>query len=111
MLAAAAAAAAGWRVTHLGADLPAAAIADAARQARASVVALSLVHPVDDPQVPAELRALAAALPADVVLLAGGAGVAAYARALRDAKAVVVADLTSLRTTLASLAGAPRDAA
>ena len=37
------------------------------------------------------------ALPSDVVLLVGGAGSAAYAKALRDVKAVVVSDLASLR--------------
>ena len=107
MLAAATAAAAGWRITYLGADLPATAIADAARQAGVAVVALSLVHPADDPQLPAELRALRDTLPTDVVLLAGGAGVSGYARALREARAVVVSDLASLRATLISLAGEP----
>jgi len=107
MLAAATAAAAGWRITHLGADLPANAIADAARQTRATVVALSIVHPNDDPELPGELRALRDALPSDVVLLAGGAGTAGYGHALREARAVVVADLAALRATLISLAGEP----
>ena len=110
MLAAATAAAAGWRVTYLGADLPAAAIAEAARQARASVVGLSIVHPTDDPQLPGELRALRAALPADVVLLVGGAGAAGYSRVLRETRAVFVSDLASLRPALVSLAGGPGDA-
>jgi len=109
MLAAATAAAGGWWVTYVGADLPAVAIADAARQARASVVGLSIVHPLDDPLLPAELNALRLALPSDVVLLVGGAGSAAYAKALRDVKAVVVSDLASLRPALASLAGAMRN--
>jgi methylmalonyl-CoA mutase cobalamin-binding domain/chain len=111
MLAAAAAAAAGWWVTYLGADLPAAAIADAARQARASVVGLSILHPADDPQLPAELRALRAALAGDVVLVVGGAGAAGYARALRDVQAMVVTDLAALRAALGSLAREPQDAA
>jgi len=111
MLAAATAAAAGWRVTYLGADLPAGAIAEATRQARVTVVGLSILHPTDDPQLPAELKALRAALPQDVVLLVGGAGAAAYARALRDIRAVLVSDMASLRPALVSLAGEPRDAA
>jgi len=109
MLAAASAAAAGWWVTYLGADLPAVAIADAARQARVSAVGLSIVHPVDDPQIPVELRALRTALPADVVLLVGGAAVAGYARAVRDVRAVPIADLASLRPALLSIAGAARN--
>jgi len=111
MLVAATAAAAGWRVTHLGADLPAAAIADAARQTDAAVVALSIVHPADDPLLPAELRALRAALAPDVVLVIGGAGAGSYGRVLRETRATLVADLAGLRSTLMSLAGAPRPSA
>jgi DNA-binding transcriptional MerR regulator/methylmalonyl-CoA mutase cobalamin-binding subunit len=110
MLAAAAAAAAGWGVTYLGADLPAAAIADAARQAGASVVGLSIVHPGDDPQIPVELRALRVALPADVVLIVGGAGAVGHAKVLRETRAVLVPDLASLRPALESVARAPQDA-
>jgi methanogenic corrinoid protein MtbC1 len=108
MLVAASAAALGWRITYLGGDLPAGVIAAAARQADASVVALSLLHPEDDPDIPGELRALRAALPPDVVLIAGGAAVRGYARALKDVKAIVVSDLGALRATLVSLATEPR---
>jgi DNA-binding transcriptional MerR regulator/methylmalonyl-CoA mutase cobalamin-binding subunit len=111
MLAAATAAAAGWHITYLGADLPAAAIAEAAGQARASVVGLSIIHPTDDPQIPVELKALRLALPPDVVLLVGGAGAAAYMRALRDTRAVLVSDMASLRPALVSLTGESRDSA
>ena len=110
MLAAATAAAAGWRVTYLGADLPAAAIAEAAGQARATVVGVSIIHPTDDPQIPVELRALRAALSPDAVMLVGGSGAAGYTRALRDIRAVFVSDLASLRPALVSLAGEPHDA-
>lgn len=110
MLAAASAAAAGWRITYLGADLPSTAIAEAARQTEAAVVALSLVHPDDDARLPVELRALRSALPAHVVLLVGGAASKGYARVLREVKALVVADLGALRATLVSLAAEPRAA-
>jgi MerR family transcriptional regulator, light-induced transcriptional regulator len=103
MLAAASAAAAGWWVTYLGADLPAVAIADAARQTRATAVGLSIVHPVDDPQIPVELRALRTALPMDVVLLVGGAGTAAYAKPLRDIHALLMPDLATFRSALGNL--------
>lgn len=104
-LAAASAAAVGWRVTYIGADLPAAAIAQAAQQTKAAAVGLSFVHPPADPAIPDELRALRAALASDVVLLAGGAAASSYARALRDARAIVVSDLPKFRVTLTSLAG------
>src|SRR4051812_32715899 len=52
----------GWRVTYLGASLPAAEIAGAARQNRASAVALSLVYPEDDPRLEGEIIQLREAL-------------------------------------------------
>lgn len=111
MLVAAEAAAAGWRVTYLGADLPAASIAAAARRTEAAVVALSLLHPKDDPAIPAELEALRAALPPDVVLLVGGPAAANVAAVLERIGALTVADLASLRATLGTLAVEPRQRA
>lgn len=64
-LAAATAAASGWRVIYLGPSLPARDIASACRTSGARVVALSIVFPEDDPLVDGELRALRDALPED----------------------------------------------
>jgi MerR family transcriptional regulator, light-induced transcriptional regulator len=74
LLVAATAASAGWRVTYLGADLPAGEIADAAAQAGARAVALSVVLPGDVARLAAELRELRSRLPAGVELLVGGGG-------------------------------------
>lgn len=104
MLVAAGAASAGWRVTYLGSDLPAASIAKAARQSEAGVVALSIVHPKNDQGLAAELRALRAALASDVVLLVGGAAAESYGAALRAVQALVVRDIAALRSTLGTLA-------
>jgi methanogenic corrinoid protein MtbC1 len=108
MLAAAEAAAAGWRITYLGADLPASSILEGARRSEATVVGLSLVHPKDDPNLPAQLEALRAGLSPDVVLLVGGAATRNYAAALRRVGALVVTDLAALRSTLGTLALEPR---
>jgi methanogenic corrinoid protein MtbC1 len=75
LLAAGAAALEGWRVTYLGADLPALEIAKAARLAGARMVALSTVYPGTGEALMSELRALRAALPADIEIVIGGAGV------------------------------------
>ena len=72
----------GWHVLHLGSDLPAAEIALAARAADVRLVALSLMHLDDRPRVLGEMRAVRAALPANVVVLAGGAGAATMSSAL-----------------------------
>src|SRR5688572_26176119 len=74
VLVGAAAAVEGWNVLHLGADLPATAIAEAARSADARVVAVSIVYVEDRDALLAELRTLRATLPATVTLVAGGGG-------------------------------------
>lgn len=70
----AAAAIEGWNVIYLGADLPAADIAEAAKSSGVSVVAMSIVYVEDRGRVLRELRTLKDRLPAGVTLLAGGAG-------------------------------------
>lgn len=104
MLAGAVAAAGGWRVTYLGPDLPADDIAAAARQGGAHVVALSIVHPANDPAIGAELFALRTALPADVVMAIGGAAAPAYAGVAKQIGALTFTDLPGFRAALAHLA-------
>ncbi len=105
LLAAATAAAEGWRVTYLGANLPSPEIASAALRSGARAVAISLLHPDDDPDIPGHLEALRKALPADVTLLVGGAAAEAYADAIEAAEGEVVNSLPELRGALRELAG------
>lgn len=98
----------GWQVTYLGASLPAAEIAGAARQKKARAVALSLVYPTDDPDLPGELQTLRELLPSDVSLLAGGRGMPAYRSLLESLGAVLVEDLAKVITTLDQLRMTPR---
>jgi MerR family transcriptional regulator, light-induced transcriptional regulator len=79
VLVGAAAAVAGWNVLHLGADLPATAIAEAAQSADARVVAVSIVYVEDRDALLRELRTLRATLPETVALVAGGGGAAGIA--------------------------------
>ena len=72
----------GWNVLHLGADLPAAEIADAAKAAAVRAVALSVVFVADRERTIEELRTLRTRLPAGVALIAGGAGARALAKEL-----------------------------
>jgi methanogenic corrinoid protein MtbC1 len=105
LLGAATAAAAGWRVTFLGSDLPVEEIAAAAVSLRAEGVALSLVHPEDDPELPVAIRRLKGLLLPDTQLFAGGRAAAAYQEALEEVGAEVFGELTSLRTRLVELRG------
>lgn len=104
LLVAASAAAEGWAVTYVGADLPAADIAMAARRTGARFVALSLIHPADDPRIPGELATLREKLPRGVELLVGGAAATAYGPAVRAADGLVLPDLETLRDHLRHVA-------
>jgi MerR family transcriptional regulator, light-induced transcriptional regulator len=103
LLVGAAAANLGWHVTYLGASLPAAEIAGAARQNRARAVALSLVYPEDDPRLEGELTLLRELLPPEVALLTGGRAMPAYLDAIERIGAVQMKDLSILSSTLDDL--------
>lgn len=96
VLAGAAAAVEGWNVLHLGADLPATAIAEAARSADARVVAVSIVYVENRDALLEELRVLRASLPATVTLVAGGGGTAGIAGELSAIGVRVEASVTGL---------------
>jgi DNA-binding transcriptional MerR regulator len=85
LLAAAAAAAEGWRVTYVGPGLPADEIAETASYARARAVAVSLGAVRGDRGIPRELRRLRALLPREVTILIEGAATDA-ARSARSAR-------------------------
>lgn len=104
LLAAATAAGEGWRVTYLGADLPVIDVAEAVRRTAARVVALSIVHPTDDPSIGPQLLALRRALPAGVALLVGGRAARAYGNEVAAAGGRLIADLAGLRGALRSIA-------
>jgi DNA-binding transcriptional MerR regulator/methylmalonyl-CoA mutase cobalamin-binding subunit len=100
----------GWRITYLGASLPAVEIAGAARQCRARAVALSLVYPEDDPKLPGELGALRQALPQDVPLLVGGRAASAYRTVLKQLGAIEFDNLTKFGAELSRLRRANAEA-
>jgi len=93
----------GWRVTYLGASLPAPEIVGAARQNRARAVALSLVYPEDDSRLEGELTRLHELLPSEVKLIAGGRAVHAYRATLQKIGALEVKDLAHLCSVLDDL--------
>jgi DNA-binding transcriptional MerR regulator len=104
MLVAAAAGLEGWRVTHLGTDLPPGDIARAAAALGARAVALSVVHVSDPVATSRDLAALRAALPRGTVLLLGGGGVEALEGDLLPPGALVLKGIEPLRAVLEELA-------
>ncbi|MBD3869264.1 MAG: MerR family transcriptional regulator [Acidobacteria bacterium] len=103
LMVAVAAASDGWKVTYLGADLPAADIATVALKRNARAVALSIVHPTDDPNLPGEIEVLGSALGGEAVILAGGSGAGAYAGVLAAAGGRIIEDIPSFRNELQAL--------
>lgn len=93
----------GWQVIHLGASLPAAEIAGAARQRQARAIALSLVYPEDDPRLEGELTQLRQSSPGEVELLVGGRAIGAYRDALDKVGAIPIENLAKLGSTLDDL--------
>lgn len=85
----------GWRVLYLGPSLGAPELAGAALQNKARALALSLVYPDDDPQMPEELRRLRTHLPT-TPLIVGGRAAPAYADTLRAIGAQMATGLDDL---------------
>lgn len=106
LMAAIAAAAAGWRVLYLGPDLPAADIGTVAHQVHADAVLLSIVaqhgRPMDQ-----ELRRIRDAVGGDRPIIVGGAGASYHGTTLAAIGARVLDDVAKLRPVLAELAGQP----
>lgn len=105
LMVAATAASAGWGVTYLGANLPAEDIAAAAQHTHARVVALSLVHPADDPRAEHELTKLRRYLEPEVFLMVGGRAADGYRESLAAIGAIQVPDMPGLRVHLEKLRG------
>ena len=104
LLAAVSASVAGWRVAYLGADLPAEEIAGAARKRGAQAVALSAVFPVDDAELPGELRRLRSQLPPGVTVFVGGEGARVAVDLLASGEATWLPSLPEFRQMLQRMA-------
>ena len=86
----------GWRVVYLGTSLPAIEIAGAARQHQARAVALSIVFPGDDPNLPWELEQLRKHLPVETKIIVGGRAAESYTATLQKIDAAQTQELKDL---------------
>ena len=101
----------GWKVVYLGANVPADEIVQAIRQSRSNAVALSLVFPVDDPEIATELSVIRTELGPDFPILAGGRATGAYSTPLSAINAHVITSLDSLREFLPMLSASAKQRA
>ncbi len=104
LLAAAAARDVGWRVTYLGPSLPAEEIVSCVNARKAKAVALSVVYPSDDPNVPVELTNLRRLLPQHVAVLIGGRAAYGYHQAVRVPDIRLVNGLAEIEQALDEIA-------
>jgi DNA-binding transcriptional MerR regulator/methylmalonyl-CoA mutase cobalamin-binding subunit len=103
VMVAAAATSHGWRVVYAGASLPAEEIVSAALAHRVAAVALSIVHPEDDPLLAAELRRMRRLLPKTIPVVVGGRASEAYASALEEIGACRADNLMGLEKILGGI--------
>jgi DNA-binding transcriptional MerR regulator/methylmalonyl-CoA mutase cobalamin-binding subunit len=108
MIAALAAALAGWRVTYLGPDLPAADLARAAREVGAAAVALSLT--ILDAAAVEEIRTLRRLTGKRMPILLGGRAMSRLDGRLDRAGVLRVRDVPALRAALNDVATSRRRA-
>ena len=98
----------GWRVTYLGTSLPAAEIAGAALQHHARAVALSIVYPVDDENLPEELNKLRRYLPGETQIIVGGRASASYDESIKRIGATRSGSLSEFCDQLNALRKLPK---
>ena len=105
LMAAVAAASAGWQSLYLNPNTPAPDIVAMAQQAGARAVALSLIFPVDDARIGAELRFLRDQLASDTAIIVGGSAAPAYGALLDEIGAVRLSRYSDIGGTLERIRG------
>lgn len=94
----------GWRVTYLGANLPAEEIAAAVKYTNAKAVTISISYSADDQVIPKEIRRLKKFIGPDVVLIVGGKAAAYYQALLAEVGVLNIHSYAHFRQILDELA-------
>jgi methylmalonyl-CoA mutase cobalamin-binding subunit len=90
----------GWNVTYLGPSLPAEEIVGAVMMNSIGAVALSIVYPADDPDLPGQMVRLRSLLPDEIPVIVGGQATYAYDEVLTQIGAIRVADMEEFTRVL-----------
>ncbi len=93
----------GWQVVYLGTSLPPDEIAGAAEKIGARAVILSIIYPLDDPQINLQLRKLRMQLDDTIQIIVGGAQSKLYTPTLEELKITQLNNLADLSPVLAAL--------
>ena len=105
LMASAVAAAEGWNVYYLGANLPIDELAHAVVLTKARAAALSIVFPRDDPRLQRDIEDLRRYLPEGTAIYVGGHGAESFSNTLQSAGAQVLHDFNAFRDALCALRG------
>ncbi|MEO1858228.1 MAG: cobalamin-dependent protein [Rubritalea sp.] len=93
----------GWRVVYLGTSLPPDEIAGAAEKIGARAVVLSIISPLDDPQINVHLRKLRSQLDKQIPIIIGGPNSKMYGPTLDELKITQLKTLADLSPVLGIL--------
>jgi methanogenic corrinoid protein MtbC1 len=93
----------GCRSVYLGPNMPASDIAQAASKLKAAAIAISIVHPKDDPDLPREIERIRILAPDHIRIWVGGRAAPHYAKAMKAANAQHITDLAALRQMVRQL--------
>jgi methylmalonyl-CoA mutase cobalamin-binding subunit len=94
----------GWKVTYLGANLPAEEIAAAVRYTNAHAVTISISYKSDDLLISKELRRLRKLIGNEVVVIVGGREAAHYEAVLNQIGVLKIKNYEHFRQVLEELA-------
>jgi methylmalonyl-CoA mutase cobalamin-binding subunit len=90
----------GWRSIFLGPNLPPEEIAGAVKVNNASVLALSIIYPMDDPYLGSELIRIRHLIGNEIQILVGGRAAAYYHSFIKGISGINISNLDELRMQL-----------
>jgi MerR family transcriptional regulator, light-induced transcriptional regulator len=102
LMASLAASAMGWKSIFLGPNLPPEEIAGAVKASNASVLALSIIYPMDDPYLGSELVRIRRLIGNEIQILIGGRAAANYRSLIKDISGIYISNFDELRNQLES---------
>jgi len=95
----------GWKVIHLGTNLPAYEIAAAAEFIRPKVICLSIIYPFDDPELKKDLLYFKRNIREEIKVIAGGEAAISYNKEIQEAGIKLLQDFREFKKYLNMIFG------